>query len=230
LLILRSEETKDLAMTILKDVEFRIPRDKVLLRLKYSKKRTRSTSQVDTLIDDMIDMGYACVESRASIKHCILKPGKSSQVHFENTKFTIKSYSVRKHLFGCFKVSFFLCTIGDVLGKKIKMLVKEHELTKALILDAVASEAVEALAQRINGMIHEEAYFEGSLITPRFSPGYGDWEIKEQKTLLSILGAEKLNVSISKTYLMQPEKSITACIGWKKLKEKPVRKILDEAQ
>ena len=48
----------------------------------------------------------------------------------------------------------------------------------------------------------------------RFSPGYGDWELNEQKGLLHQLGASQIGISLSSAFLMHPEKSVSGVIGW----------------
>ncbi|MFA5148856.1 MAG: hypothetical protein WC491_07010 [Candidatus Omnitrophota bacterium] len=95
------------------------------------------------------------------------------------------------------------------------------------MLDAVGSEAVEALADRIDAIVTKNARAEGFSTVTRFSPGYGDWTVFDQGKLLKALKASKIGVRATKSYIMVPEKSVTACIGLVKSGDKPVRKVYE---
>jgi hypothetical protein len=48
---------------------------------------------------------------------------------------------------------------------------------------------------------------------PRFSPGYGDFDITHQTDILRILDAQKIGLTETKTHMLTPLKSVTAVIG-----------------
>ena len=51
----------------------------------------------------------------------------------------------------------------------------------------------------------------------RFSPGYGDFDLKYQKDILEYLDAnKKIGISLTDSLMMIPTKSITAIIGIKR--------------
>jgi cobalamin-dependent methionine synthase I len=47
----------------------------------------------------------------------------------------------------------------------------------------------------------------------RFSPGYGDWAIQNQKDFLQWLGADKLGITLAPSLQMMPRKSVSALLG-----------------
>jgi cobalamin-dependent methionine synthase I len=49
--------------------------------------------------------------------------------------------------------------------------------------------------------------------TPRFSPGYGDWELKANKSLLKLLDAKKIGVKVSPALMLLPQKTVTGVWG-----------------
>jgi len=51
----------------------------------------------------------------------------------------------------------------------------------------------------------------------RFSPGYGDWNLTEQEKLFKICGAEKIGLSLTEAFMLEPRKSVTAIIGLEKI-------------
>lgn len=54
----------------------------------------------------------------------------------------------------------------------------------------------------------------GEYLTPPFSPGYGDWDLAAQQTVLDRLQAPKrLGLSLTGGGMLVPEKSVTALVG-----------------
>jgi hypothetical protein len=53
----------------------------------------------------------------------------------------------------------------------------------------------------------------GLHITNRYSPGYCDWDIREQKKLFELLPENFCGISLLDSMLMKPIKSISGFIG-----------------
>jgi len=54
------------------------------------------------------------------------------------------------------------------------------------------------------------------LCRPRFSPGFGDFGLEHQKAILDLVNAERLlGITVNKSYMMSPMKSVTAIMGIK---------------
>ena len=54
----------------------------------------------------------------------------------------------------------------------------------------------------------------GLLQRPRFSPGYGDWPLEEQRQLFAVLNcAKRIGLTLTDGLMMAPSKSVTAIIG-----------------
>lgn len=140
----------------------------------------------------------------------------------------IKSAALAKRLKGAKKAALFACTIGGDLADKVNKYVSGGEIARATVLDAVGSEAAEALADHIDGLIKAKAKAEGYASVARFSPGYGDWTIFDQAKVLKILGSGKIGIKATKSCIMVPEKSVTACIGLIKRGQRPIRKVYEK--
>ncbi|MFH1778549.1 MAG: vitamin B12 dependent-methionine synthase activation domain-containing protein [Candidatus Omnitrophota bacterium] len=132
-----------------------------------------------------------------------------------------------KHLRGVSRLALFICTIGSDLPNRVNEYVAKGEIARATILDAVGSEFAEALAQRVDDLIRAQAKREGFSASRRFSPGYGDWTVFDQAKILKILKANRLGVKVTKSCIMVPEKSVTACIGLVKRGPRPIRKVYE---
>jgi len=107
------------------------------------------------------------------------------------------------------RMAFCVCTIGSALEAEVTRLSNGGELLKAVVLDSIGSVAAEAVAEDIDAKIREESARGGLKTSCRASPGYGDWDVREQERIFRLLPAERIGVSLSKTCMMIPRKSIS---------------------
>ena len=85
----------------------------------------------------------------------------------------------------------------------------------ALIVQAIGAAAIEAWMDETEVEISRELA-EGESLAVRYSPGYGDFPLEAQRTLLALLDApRKVGVSLTDSLLMVPSKSVSAIIGVK---------------
>ncbi|MBN1165341.1 MAG: hypothetical protein JXB45_12230 [Candidatus Krumholzibacteriota bacterium] len=110
------------------------------------------------------------------------------------------------------RMAFCVCTIGPALEKEVKRLMDRDQLLEAVILDAAGSVAAEAVASHIDGIFKEQAAAEGLKTSCRASPGYGDWDVGEQKSLFALLPAGRIGVELSPSCMMIPRKSISFAV------------------
>lgn len=125
----------------------------------------------------------------------------------------ITSRSLAKNLSGCDKAIIFAATIGIGIDRLIS---KYSRLSpaKALCLQAIGAERVEALCNDFCEKMKSEFQGKGESLRPRFSPGYGDLPLETQKMIFSLLDCPKrIGVTLGDTLLMSPSKSVTAFIG-----------------
>lgn len=214
------------ARMIIKDIQYTIPLKEVLLRLQYNVTVSEMSESVRALIDDMMNEGYILAEPRAIIKDFTIKAITDSTVVLTDTDLMVPSRSLAAHVCGCYKITFLICSIGAACGQAVQDYIEAGELAKAATLDAVASEAVEACTDSINQQVNQHAAAEGARTMRRFSTGYGDWSVAEQARLAHTLQAERIGVTVNDSCLLLPEKTVSACIGWRK-KDLPVRTILE---
>lgn len=62
-------------------------------------------------------------------------------------------------------------------------------------------------------LIKKQASQQGYLTLPRFSPGYGQWDITVQPAILHLANADEIHVVATESCMLLPRKSITAIIG-----------------
>jgi cobalamin-dependent methionine synthase I len=107
----------------------------------------------------------------------------------------------------------FVGTIGTAVENEIGRLLGKQRLAKAYILDAMASVAVENMVDRFQDLMESRFRAEDSTVTLRFSPGYCDWPVTQQKKLFNLFDPEELEVELLDSCLMKPRKSISGVFG-----------------
>jgi len=133
--------------------------------------------------------------------------------------YTIVGYDeTNKHLVfkDAEKVAICICTIGPELEQEIKKLMEINEMTRALILDALGSEAAEEVAIQSDRILAEKAREMNLWPSKRFSPGYAKWDIKEQRFIFRMLPAADIGVRLTESCMMVPRKSVSFRINFYK--------------
>lgn len=121
----------------------------------------------------------------------------------------IKSKTLSKHLSSCKKVVMFSATIGVKIDRLIAKYTNLSP-TKALIFQSIGTERIESLCNLFCNKIQTEH----KNVTPRYSPGYGDFPLEFQKYVFAVLDChKKIGLSLNESLLMSPSKSVTAIIG-----------------
>lgn len=125
----------------------------------------------------------------------------------------IESSDLARHLGSCAYVYVFGATIGIGLDRLIAR-ASISEMTKATIYQAVGAAYIEAYCDVINSELDRIAAAGGKGTRPRFSPGYGDFDITYQKDIFKLLDLTKhTGISLTEGMLMTPSKSVTAIVG-----------------
>ena len=121
-------------------------------------------------------------------------------------KFTSKDLA--KHLAGCKEVLLLAATLGAKVDIAVRRLALES-VSEGAAAQAVAATIIEGYCDEAQEWVESDLYQR-----PRFSPGYGDWDLSEQRKLFAILECEKkLGLTLTDGLMMAPSKSVTAVIG-----------------
>ena len=125
----------------------------------------------------------------------------------------IRSRDLAKNLEGCCGVYIMAVTLGPGPDRLIRR-ASVGQMSRAVVLQAAAAAMTETWCDQINERIRQEAERDGLCTRPRYSPGYGDLPLELQEDISRILNMPKeIGVSLTKTLLMTPSKSVTALIG-----------------
>jgi len=113
-------------------------------------------------------------------------------------------------------LALFAVTVGDDVSKKIDELFRLNDFALGSMLDAVASEGTESVADVIQNnfenLLREGHYDITSKGILRYSPGYCGWHMSGQKKIFQYLHPEDIGIILLDSYLMKPLKSISGVI------------------
>lgn len=110
-------------------------------------------------------------------------------------------------------IALFICSIGSQMEEWSKQETKLGDMVSSYLIDTVASEAVEALADLLHDHIKLIANQNNWNITNRYSPGYCNWSVSDQHKLFKFFPDNFCGVKLTASSLMLPVKSISGIIG-----------------
>lgn len=192
------------------EYNFKISKEEVL---RYLGVNSSVEENINNLIDEMIEEIKKIIRFKFTYKIFKIQV-KENRVILENCKLDFSGNSINDHLRYSDKCALFAATLGSEVDRKINYYEK-LDMTKALVLDACATAAIEEGCDFIEEKIKKNAQKEGREITYRFSPGYGDLSLDIQKGFLQLLDEYKnLGLTVSSHSILIPRKSVTAIIGF----------------
>lgn len=140
-----------------------------------------------------------------------ISENNGDSVRLTDCGFSLDGKDISEHLAGCEKAVLMACTLSAGTDRVIRK-AEVTDMTKAFIMDAMASAATEQVCNAAEEEIF--ANVTGYFRTWRFSPGYGDFPIDVQRDFLEILKAPKqIGLCANESSLLTPRKSVTAVIG-----------------
>lgn len=191
--------------------EFGIDMKQVLKHMGYGTNGVPS-ARIESLVKEYAD--NICHLIEPSYSYCIrdVSAVRGSRVFIEGSV-TFRSNIIARLLEQCPKVAVFVLTIGGRLGDVVRKLSEDGLMVQAAVLDAIGSDAAETLAHVVQDIIAQEVEAEGLGISQRFSPGYCDWRVSQQKMVFRAMGGKTAGVRLTDGCLMIPQKSISGIIG-----------------
>jgi hypothetical protein len=185
----------------------------VLTRLGYRKTTTVISEEYRKKIDAMIEEGLMLCNIQGVYGRYEIKSHEENGIKIFDDIF-LESKSLSKLLENSMEVVFMATTLGSGIIKKIQQEIKNENADFALILDSLASQIVDAGLDWMVEFINKEIRREGKKLTKsRYSPGYGDLLLSNQKIIYDILNLKKLEIKLTEKYMLIPEKSVIAIAG-----------------
>ena len=178
--------------------------------LRYMGHNGKVEKQLETLISSCLEKLAAVLDQR----HVIMQlPCTVTDDNVTIDTMKIKSKALAARLNSCTQAYLFAATLGADVDRLIAQRAK-MDSAEALCVQAFASVQIEDYCDSIEKELINGAKQQGMQLSPRFSPGYCDFDIAHQTDLLRLLEAHKrIGVSETKSHMLTPLKSVTAIIG-----------------
>jgi hypothetical protein len=181
--------------------------DEVLRFQGYKKSADQPGPEVLALCDEALALGRTLISPRAVVRWLGVSRLDADTIEAGGVLLTIPGVD---RLWGRIEwLAAAVCTIGDELERRVAELWDARELPLAAMLDSVGSGAVESLAEYVNDLLCQEAIPLGLPVTNRVSPGYGSWDVTQQKALFTICPGDPVGVRLNEACFMTPVKSIS---------------------
>ncbi|MFI3278750.1 MAG: vitamin B12 dependent-methionine synthase activation domain-containing protein [Rikenellaceae bacterium] len=166
---------------------------------------------------EICEMVEALLGEAATITRprCCFKMVDECTIHREAVEFEGYGFQLGKTIAGLLRRSeslvFFIATAGEEYQKWHDEVTNEGDALKLFIVDSLGSVIAESAGDYMESCLEKQ--ITGLKHTNRFSPGYCDWDIREQRKLFSLLSDNTCGVDLNDVCLMHPIKSISGVIG-----------------
>lgn len=159
----------------------------------------------------LVDTVYLKLRNEVQARHVLQK----HRVAVDATGVTLESGTrfnsrdLAAHLKGCEEALLLGATLGSRVDAAIRRLAL-GSVAEGAAAQAVAAALIESYCDEVQARFDTD----GLAQRPRFSPGYGDWDLAEQRLLFPVLNCAKLiGLTLTEGCMMAPSKSVTAVIG-----------------
>ena len=130
-------------------------------------------------------------------------------VEIKGSEVVLLGEAIRKHLEGAKTCIIMAATLGIEVDRILRR-TQIKSVSDGLIADACATAYIEAVCDELEKEINEKC----GRCNYRFSPGYEDFPISQQKEIITLLDAEKkIGLCTTESNLLVPVKSVTAVLG-----------------
>ena len=178
---------------------------------RYEALRYLGAKRDDEVAGALVDLVYLKLRNEVQARHVLQQHGcavDEQGITLDcGTRFS--SRALAAHLNGCKKV----LLLGATLGSRVDVAIRRLSLlsvTEGAAAQAVGAALIESYCDEVQSRVDT-----GQLRQrPRFSPGYGDWDLQEQKLLFPLLDcSRRIGLTLTEGIMMAPSKSVTAVIG-----------------
>jgi hypothetical protein len=189
------------------------PYAKIYFRLGYKKRATKLSLTQQKETDRFIEEAVSFILLKGSTLRTTISKNDGKEITLsENLTFSSKKLSAL--LKDCPEAVLMGATAGSTIMDAIRKKTRQDDLTAAVVYDATASEMVDAALDWIMDYLNQQVRREGKRLLPRrFSAGYSDFKLENQKMIYEKLQMDKIGVTINSEFILLPEKSVTAISG-----------------
>jgi hypothetical protein len=202
-------------MKIIKDLKLDLDEEEILRYQGYSRNKVREPNQnILRITEEEINRGYSLFKSQGIYSLIKIKGSAlEGRINLESGLIFRFAKSIIKQLKGASHLLVGVVTIGDLLEKKVSDLFSQGEYPRALTLDVIGTVAVEDFSRKVRKLARQEVIEQGFKTSRHFSPGYSGWEVSQQEIVFKSIPSDNIGVSLTKGFMMLPQKSLSWVIG-----------------
>src|SRR5208337_3719705 len=189
------------------------PLEKIYQRLGYKKRTTEISAKQKEETDRFINEAFSFISLKGVFLRLTINHNDGEKIILTGN-LTFNSKKLSAFLRGCKEAVLMGATASNAIMEAIKGKTRQDDLAAAVVYDATASEVTDAAMDWIMDYFNQLIRREGKTLLPkRFSAGYADFNLENQKAIYEMLQMEKLGVKITSNFILLPEKSVTAISG-----------------
>lgn len=107
-----------------------------------------------------------------------------------------------------------ICTLGKAIDRRVDEYNREGHAARAYFLDIAGTCIIEAAGRQLTGQIRKQAGSRGYKTTIPLGPGHSYWNnLPDQHVIYDLLTPSKIGVSILKSGMMLPKKTLSMVMG-----------------
>jgi len=189
------------------------PYKKIYHRLGFQKKTTELTAQQQKETNIFIEDALFFITLKGCTLRTVIDKNDGSNVVI-NGDLDFESLRLARFLSDCREVLLMGATAGSVIMEAIADQTRKGNLSAAVVYDATASEMTDEALTWLMDYFNSRLRREGKRLLPRrFSAGFADFKLENQKNIYRLLEMERIGVAINSNFILLPEKSVTAITG-----------------
>ena len=192
------------------------PRRRIYRRLGYRKGVTTLRARQEAEVEKDIACALSLIRLRGVGLRLSLGEKNDSEVVLAGQEGdeVFRSRRLARFLKECGEVVLMGATAGGEVMSAIEEGATRDNFSRGVVFDATASEMVDASLDWIMSYFARELRRESKILTEkRFSAGYSDFLLENQAAMFRLLDMERIGVEITQSFVLIPEKSVTALAG-----------------
>jgi hypothetical protein len=190
-----------------------LPEKMIYRRLGYKRGVTQMTPQQDAEIKRYMADALADIHLKGVALRMPILERSTEEIKLGDTVI-FQSRRLAAFLQDSREVVIMAATAGCAIMEAIRSDTAGANLTRGVVLDATASEMADGALDWIAGYFNQALRRENRAVTKnRFSAGYGDFALTHQCAIHALLNLESIGITITDSFMLVPEKSVTAIAG-----------------
>ena len=204
------------ALSLFENISLQLPRGRIFRRLGFKEGITELSRERLTRVESDMQQAMDLVHLKGAARRVeIERKGPSGIVLASGP--VLESKKLASLLAGSSEVLLLAATGGPEIIEAIRENSGGGDLAKGVVFDAVASEMTDCALDWIAAFFENGLRREGRRLTSRrFSAGYADFALENQRLFYRELELSRIGVQITDSCFLNPEKSVTAVYGIEK--------------